>query len=85
MSGRIAIVELPDDVASKPIYALSRTEALQALGNSRRIFEAVVTAGWLKPVLTTPVRYDTGDVAHCWQRIRNGERPMDSAGNQLLD
>lgn len=58
-------------------HAFRRNDAVTMLGGSRKLFDDVVAAGWLKPILSRHrlVLFDAGDVAKCHARIRNGEEP----------
>jgi hypothetical protein len=58
-------------------HSFRRIEAVAMLGGSRRLFDEMVAAGWLKPILSRHrlVLFDAGDVAKCHARIRNGEEP----------
>ena len=57
-------------------YGLRPPQVAEALG-SPEIARRVVFHGWLKPVLQQKklTLFDSGDVALCWERIKNGEVP----------
>ncbi len=58
-------------------FALRPNEAAAALG-AQALLSACIAAGWLKPVVHRHklVLFDRGDLARCWQRLRQGESPF---------
>ena len=55
---------------------LRRDEAVFLLG-SRQLFEELVRAKWIRPVVDRHklLLFDRGDLARAWTRILNGEQP----------
>ena len=69
-------MKAPNQFPNVPQYAL-RPPQLGVAFSSPEIARRVVFWGWLVPVVKGKklTLYDAGDVAACWQRIRNGEVP----------
>jgi len=59
-----------------PKYGLRPSEVTSAFG-SEQLFNEMRAAGWIAPVIQRHklTLYDAGDVAKCWARVMNGERP----------
>lgn len=55
-----------------------RPKEFSAAVGSEALARAMVSAGWIKPVVQRKrlTLYDRSDVERCWRRIRAGETPM---------
>ena len=55
-----------------------RPEEVAVVLGSVQLFRAIVSKGWLRPVIQRHklTLFDSGDVAKCWVRILNGEDPF---------
>lgn len=55
---------------------LRPTEAAAAVG-SKPLLQQMLAANWIKPVIQKHklTLYDRNDIAHCWERLKNGETP----------
>lgn len=54
-----------------------RQDAIVMLGGSRRLFDEMVAAAWLRPALQRHrvTLYSAGDIAKCAARLINGDEP----------
>jgi hypothetical protein len=72
----LAAVQLTETQARKavPIYGVN-FEMFGAIVGSPDLATRMRKAGWIKPVCQKPVLFDTGDIAKCWARIKEGDSP----------